>query len=452
MLHRSRRLVPAIVLGTLGLGAVAMAADTATEDLRGQISALQAKVDALEAKQISAQDVDATVRQVLNDAETRSQLMAAEGFTAGYNKGKFLVQSADGNFVLNPALQFQARYVGNYQDGGLNADSAYNDGFEIRRMKLGFSGNAISPDLTYNFVWTTLNGTGDGTGGNLSLEDAWARYKFAPDFAVFGGQFKDFFMHEGNVSSKRYLAVDYSLLDLALGNDGNTKYVQGVGLAWETQQVRASIAYHDGGASQNTYFADYNGVKWGITGRAEAMLQGDKWAQYDDFTALGNKSDLLVLGAGFDLTQRAGSNVLFHAADVQWEPQSIAGLSVYGAYVATWTDNTVVDTVNTYNYGFLAQAGYLLNDKLEVFGRYDIIFRDDNGLEGEVDPVQEFTVGMNYYINGHNAKFTADLGFLPEGTGGVASTSGLNAIGYGATDSTSRDPQIVARIQFQLLL
>src|ERR1035437_2263108 len=95
------------LVGAIGVsGAVAMAADATTQDLQAQVNALQAKVEALEAKQLSTKDVDDTVRRILADADTRSQLLAAEGFTAGYDKGKFLIQSADGSFIMQPMVQF----------------------------------------------------------------------------------------------------------------------------------------------------------------------------------------------------------------------------------------------------------------------------------------------------------------------------------------------------------
>jgi len=64
--------------------------------------------------------------RVLRDADRRSQLLQAEGFTAGYNNGKFIIQSADGNFLLHPWLQFQFRSTTNARDnaGGGDAPNA----------------------------------------------------------------------------------------------------------------------------------------------------------------------------------------------------------------------------------------------------------------------------------------------------------------------------------------
>lgn len=461
MLQRTRRFIPTMVLGAVGVsGALALAADSATDDLKAQISALQAKVEALEAKQVSSADVDATVSRVLADADSRSQLMASEGFTAGYNSGKFLIQSADGSFVLNPQLQFQERYIANYrEDVKEDGNSSWEDGFEIRRMKLGFGGSAITPDLTYLFVWaTSRNQTGTFANtsnnnkdtsvgaGTLSLEDAWVRYRFASEWAVYGGQFKDPWNHTNNVSSKRYMAADYGLVDQLLG-DGQTFYVQGVGLAWETKPLRAQFAFHDGANSANSNFANQT-YDYGVTGRGEWQISGDNWKQYDQFTALGNKSDLLVAGVGGDYSSGDTKNVLFHSADLQWDPIAAPGLALFGEYIGQAV-NANDDTPNAYNYGFLVQAGYLLTQRWEVFGRYDLTMLDSNALPPDtVNDIHEITTGVNYYVNGHAAKFTADVTYLPNGTGGQSA----DGLGILPTSKTSDEAEVVFRVQFQLLL
>src|SRR5688572_2927648 len=66
----------------------AVGAEPTQAELIQQIEALRAKVEALEANQSAATQrldsraVDATVNSVLRDAESRSQLLQAQGFTA----------------------------------------------------------------------------------------------------------------------------------------------------------------------------------------------------------------------------------------------------------------------------------------------------------------------------------------------------------------------------------
>ena len=447
--------LPAMVAGALGVGAVgsvARGAEPTADELMKQIEQLQAKVQQLETtqeKSLNARDVDATVDRVLRDAERRSQLMQMEGFTAGYDDG-FKLRSADGNFLMQIYTQFQFRNVTNFTDSpavfdadddiiGFSDDEKVQNGFEVRRMKFGFKGNAFTPDLTYNFRWETAE-----NGGGVTLEEATVQYQFSDQMAVRAGQWKDDWTHEETTSSSRQLAVDRSLLNELVGG-GPTDFVQGVMLVVNPQDSawRANVAYHDGANTDNTDWQENTGgnsitggPNFGVSGRGEWKFMGN-WKSYDDFSALNNDDALLVVGAGVDFTQAGDDNLWFHTIDVQWE--SSGGLSAYGAYVANWADT---DPDDVYNWGFLGQVGYLFNDTTEVFGRLDYTKFDFDTVTGE-DDFWEATVGLNYYWRGHAAKFSVDFTWLFNG-----SPTDVTGIGVLASD----DDEFLLRAQFQLLL
>lgn len=458
MTNPKRRTVPALMAGALGLGgALALAAEPTQQELLSQLQELQAKVAAMEAKQVNTQDVDSTVASVLADADRRSQLMQVEGFTAGYNKGKFVIQSADGNFTLNPWLQFQFRSVWNMyeqdEDVSGDDDDESDSGYEIARMKFGFAGNVFSPDIQYAFNWDS-----DTDGGGVYLQDAYVRNRIADAWAIRSGQFKDPVHHEELVSSKRQLAADRSLLNEVLGG-GTTGRVQGVSVIYDDGgNVRAEVALHDGANSANTNFQDdftyfdddgdlieVQRPDFGVGGRVEWMVSGDNWAAYEDFTAMGNDSDILVAGAGGDWTQMGDNDVYAHTLDVQWE--NSGGLGVYAAYVAALTElgDEIGGEDSFYDMGLLLQAGYMLNEQWEIFGRYDVIVFDDNRLSAaDEDTFNEITVGVNYYLHGHGAKITIDGFYLLDGTPTSAEDIGI-------LDSGEED-QFGVRAQFQLLI
>ncbi len=466
MSHSLRWLVPALVVGGLVAGgSYARAADPSVQELQAQLRQLQAKVDALEARQsASAKEIDETVAAIIRDADRRSQLMSMEGFTAGYTSDKgFVLQSADGAYLLHPYIQFQFRHTTDWRaDQKVTGNGDSQDGFEVRRLKLGFEGN-YGQDLTYAFQWATSSTT-----GALALEDAWAKYKFADNWFVRAGQFKDPFARESLVSAARQLTADRSLLNNIL--EGNDNYIQGVSLIYDNNdRFRSEVALTDGFGSANTNFTDpattlfdgststnpntANSYTWGVAGRAEYMILGDpktSWKQYNAFSALGNKTDLLIAGAASDLSQSGDTNAWYHTVDLQWEPEAVKGLSVYGAGVGryTWIEGnpTATGHDNFYDYGFLAQAGYLLNKQWEPFVRYDYTHLGSDFAEAAVEKdLHEITTGVNYYIVGHNAKFTADVTYLPNG-------SPIDAPGLGILKQTNSDSQWVGRIQFQLVL
>jgi hypothetical protein len=470
----SKRAVRAIVsaaaaIGSVGAwvgggGSVANAAAPAAaeggpsqQELMDQINALKAQVDRLQATQQSQQDrltaaeVDATVDSVLRDADRRSQLLQAQGFTAGYDKGKFKIQSEDGNFVLNPNIQLQARYVYNYREEDaadtFEGDATNESGFEIRRMKLAFEGNVFSPNTKYKFQWAT-----NRAGGALTLEEAAVSHRFGESpYAVKFGQYKDVTFHEEITSSKRQLAVDRSMANEQLAG-GITDYIQGVAVVWddgaEGLPLRGEFGYTDGPNSDNTNFVDGGGSAnfgvanpdYGAYGRLAYLAMGD-WKAYDDFTAMKNTSDLLVLGAGAFYAEAGGGNAIFHTVDAQAELMGRLGL--YAAYYGVRVEPGDDGGEPSYDLGGVAQAGYMLTDKLEGFGRYSLVKFDDAG--DDEDTFNEFTAGVNYYFSGHAAKLTVDAVWLPDG-------APSNDTGIGQLDPDADEEQFMVRGQFQLLL
>jgi hypothetical protein len=214
--------------------------------------------------------------------------------------------------------------------------------------------------------------------------------------------------------------------------------VQGVALLFNPKEgnFRGELSFHDGADTDNTNFQD-DGENFGISARAEFAVNGN-FKGYDDFSAMGNEEDVLVIGAGVNFTQTGDANTYFHTVDVQWEPTAVKGLGVYAAYLGQYVDG---DGDDVYNWGLVGQAGFMVNDQLEPFVRAGWISFDDT-ISSD-DDLLEFTVGANYYLKGHNAKVTIDLTYLPDG-----SPSAESGIGVLAGDDT----QIIVRGQFQLWL
>ncbi len=448
-----RSTIPALLAGAIGFGAASAlgAEPSSTQDLQAQIRDLQTKVAQLQAQQpapaaapaLNAHDVDATIAAVLADAERRSQLLAESGsFLAGFEKGKFLLQTADKAFVFHPWLQFQLRNATLARDkfaGGSDYD--VQNGFEVRRMKLGFDGNLFSKDLTYLFSWA-----GNRSGGGLALEEAWIKYAFAESFALRAGQMKDPVMHEGLTSSKRLLASERSYLENRLGNGDN--FIQGVALIYAHGKLQSEVAFTDGSGSANTNFEDRptNGTDFGVAGRVQYAVMGD-WKSYEDFSALGTKDRLFVVGGGADWTQSGDSGVLQYTADAQYETPG--GLGAYGAFIGRFSSNAAAAAGADMNdWGAMGQVAYLVpNTQWEPFVRYDFTHFDGKQYAPAVEnDVHEITVGANYYFQGHSAKLTLDGSWLPNGVPANQADGGADILANPGNNI------FVLRVQFQLLI
>jgi hypothetical protein len=437
----------AAVAGTLTLGAATAWAVEPTQTER--IQALEAQVAELRASQAqNTQDLAATIDRVLRDAEQRSQLLAAGGgMGAGYD-GTFYIEGQ--GWRIQPGAHFQFRTVADFRDEGDDdglVDSLTDDtefGFEVRRMKLSLECHALSPDLTYSFVWAT-----DREGGGMFLEDAEVKYMFADLWYVRGGQYKDPVYHEELVSSKRQLAADRSLMNELLAG-GVTDRTQGVSLIYggydANTPLYVEVMFHDGLNQDNTNYTDH-AFEWGAAGRIEYRAMGD-WKSYKDFSAQRNKENLLVIGAGIDYSDaEVDGEVLTAAIDAQFETDK---LGVFGAIVLQAVDETLTPTGDDWtNWGIVLQAGWMLNPAWELFGRYDVTAFDEDVIPSE-DTFHEFTVGVNYFCGdngsaGHRAKFTVDLTYLPSGS--PSEQTGLGILGSGTDED-----EWVFRGQFQLVL
>lgn len=398
------------------------------EDLRAQIRQLQLDRTA----SLSTADVNRTISQVIHDADRRSQLLVdSAGFLGGWQDDKFWIRSADGNYSLSPGIFFQFRSVTTLNDHD-GADQSDN-GFEVRRLKLSFEGTAISKKLYYNFLWGT-----DRKTGQLVNEEAYVRYSLTDHWNLKAGSYKEFIYHETGMSSRLKMAVDVSLPAQYLFN--GDVYSQGVEAAYEGQSLRAALGFSDGYGSVNTNFQDppVNNFNFGVYGRANYKVFGD-WRSYSDHTALGNKKDLLVIGAGADLSQSGDANLVRHAIDGLWETGPFA---VFTSFIGRYNDPGNSDS--RWDWGALGQVAYLFNAQWEIFGRYSYLALDSNTATGKEDSFHELTLGVNYYLRKHSAKITVDVGYLPNG-----SPSDLDGIGVLANDGGN---EIVIRGQFQLFL
>lgn len=444
MLLRVAKLVLAAAVST---GAVAGAADLAPapapthDDLRREIESLQTRIREIEVRQavVSEQQVQETVDRVLADAERRSQLFAAEGFTAGWDNG-FVLRSSDGAYVLRPGMLLQFRNVTDYRE---NADADGDDdiqhGFEIRRALLIFQGNAISPNLGYFFQWEW------GKNGNSQLLDAFVTYKI-PDtkLVLKAGQYFDPVGPELRDGPPRRLAVEPSVADFLIAG-GREDRVQGASIIYGAYAPEAptylEFMVHDGMASKNTDYTDVN-ANFGVAGRAEVKCFGD-WPSYRDFTAASNKNDLLVFGVGADYTDAPNASTLLAQADAQWEPGKLA---LFGSLLMRYTDARNTAAEEAFDFGGVAQAAYLFSDRCEGFVRYSLTQFDEAPVDAD-DTIHEICVGTNYYVvpsAPHRAKVTVDLTYLPNGA--PASLKPFSIAG--GTD----DAEVVLRAQFQLFL
>lgn len=452
--------------------------------LAGSVLSLAAPAMA-DTQAVSRDEVRALVAEMMTDANSRSSLLQGGG-TAGHDAKGFFLASGDGKFRLNVGGFTQTTYYVNSRDdtavGTLN--NQIEPGFQIKRARLEFTGNVVTPDLTFGLSEELSSTSSDNDGGQASLKDAWWDYAFGNGWYMKGGQFKLNFLREENIRDTYQLASERSSVNSVFTQDRS----QGFEFGYRDEQWRFILNFNDGLNSDNTPFSGAGplGIStlpeadFGITFRAEWNFMGSI-DTLKDFTSKPDGEWAGQVGAAVHYQQSANAETdgtgaagtgaftdlsyLSYTVDLQLEG---AGFNGFIAFVGSSTEGRpglvpAGEEDSADDYGLVAQIGYRWND-FEPFVRYDGLFLDDDAEAGRsfvtsVDTdstLNFFTFGFNYYCAGHAAKFTLDAvvaleannfttsGGLPVGTGNfLSNTSGLL--------SDSNDGQVVVRFQFQLM-
>jgi hypothetical protein len=466
---RTSILLAAVVVSSMSLPLFADdAASPQKDETAEEIAAIKAKITQLEATEKEAdarrQDAEArletkvTSESLALQGVRSDQLLTSEGFTAGYSDGRFLVQSADGNFLLHAWAHMQVRDVTldrkDEQGSAKHPRDEIDNGFEIRQLRVGADGNMYSPNLTYFVNWATqrtssaaaVSGATPSTtggkvtvsnslGGGLVLQQAWLKYKCPESpFAIKLGEMKDPLLHEQIVDTRFQQVAERSITaDIFANGDDFTEAATVIYDAGKFLRIEAGINH--GMRSANTNFLDYpnnggyNQFDYGAVGRVEYKIMG-RWKDYPQVGAVDTKEPLLVVGAGADYSERGHDGQVVAVADIMYADQN--GFSFSGEFVDRYTThnfgyyiqsptganinagNPAVAGKATNEYAIVGQAGYIINKHLEPFGRYEFIHLQGTPA-GSRNWIQAVAAGANYYFHGHRLKITAEVLYLPEG-------------------------------------
>jgi len=402
--------------------------------------------------QQSSDEVRAVVAEMLNDADSRSSLLA----DAGHDSKGFNI-SGEG-FTLRVGGQIQFRYLMNFRDDentvGARAGDDFESGFQTRRTKLWFHGNIINEHWKYKLVGAFNKGS-----GAFELEDAYVSYDFSNGFYAKWGQFKAPFLHEETVSDSKQLAVERSIANAIFNQD----WSQGVELGYKADAWKFQAAFTDGLATRNTDFTSDAESDWALTGRAEFLIKG-KWDQFEDFTSRQGGDFGALVGAAVHYQDSANSanpgdvdqQYLGYTADASLEGD---GWNGYAAFMGRHVDSRgpvgAGDNPDFDDFGLVVQAGVYVAADTEIFARWDAVFLDEDRVADGDDNFHFLTVGLNQYYAGHAANASVDVVYAFNETTNLVGASALANQGFPSTSSgllgDSKDGEVVVRLQFQLL-
>lgn len=437
-----------------------------------------------------AEEIKSLVREVLADAATRASLLE-NALVAGHSGQFFFLASEDGNYFLRIEGLLQGRFIYNHRETSPdlvlspeagNAGGDRNEaGFEIARTKLEFSGHVGSPRLQYLVRIGVDREDNEVLGERVVLG-----YQFTDDLTLWGGEDKAPFLREEITGPAQQLAVERSLMNEIF----TAGYVQGLWITWHAlEEISLAVSINDGfrsgeadneansvnliatnpKATHKPFFDDR--ADFAITARADFKAAGD-WRQWEDFSAWPDEELAVFVGVAthFELGDGESGSVNELNEDDDFLVWTLDGSMEWGGFnlfaaiagFHTGLDGSASDIINNLDmYGAVIQAGYMvIPAKLEPFARFEWIDLDGNIDEGDdTDQMVLLTLGANYYLNRHRAKFTFDVLWLfnqlPDSEwlgiqSNFANDAGLGALGL-RQDQFRRDNQVVIRGQFQVL-
>jgi len=439
-----RNHLTATAFSIAGLGLMAPAQGDQIADMQAQIDSLRTQLGQVQTTQGEnwlnerrAEEVKGLIMEVLSDADTRASLVN-DGAVAGHDGEHFFVASPDGAFALYLSGQLDFRYVYNNQD--VTTSDEDEGGFDTRRAKVKFDGHISSPKIKYHVQLARDYGS---SAGDIILEEYDFSYDYSDNLTVAAGLMKLPFLREELVSSANQLAVERS----STNEFFTLNRAEGIKLTYGEDNWTLNVMVSDGA---NTGLSGPYGQssEFAATARFDIALEGDL-AQGGDFTGWEGEGQSIILGGAYHLELGDGQNggtADYNAFTVDGSYEN-DGLNLYGAYIVGEVDPDASAASDRDMNGFVVQGGIdVVPDKVEIFGRWEFI---DGDVSGE-DDFDAYTVGANFYINGHATKFTVDALFLNEDLP-TSNPFGASAGGSGLGLLTGTEDEMAIRSQFQVL-
>ena len=414
---------------------------------------------------------------------------------AGYDHG-FFIQTDDHNFrlAIGGVLQVRYEYARHHADDAdfttkplPQGDTENSSGFDIRRARINFTGNAFSPNLFYRFEGDFY---GSSTGG-FTVTDAYRRLRqvFNDHIKIRCGAFKTPFTkaeqtHDANLQLERSevnfpfdpqrslgvslfgdIITDHLGYEINANDGAKTNTLRYVDTASTVTTITTtttpsynldnrpafySRVNHAGDGGTENDFTDEADLRKDTSSFAWLLGGAVGYESQNSSAATFPQNSLPIVGLGSNdspgFLKAYSLNGDVYRGTLDWSAK-YQGMSINtAAYFQQINANPFAGSATAglpygpskssfFQQGYSAQVSYmLLPRRFEVVGRAGILLD-----EGDPNMAEFYTLGANYYLYGNNAKILADLNYTPEAAYTDASTLQIN-----------NTQEIVLRVQFQL--
>jgi phosphate-selective porin len=350
------------------------------------------------------------IRETLFISLCAAGLLLAADAGAQEDTGTIVVKPAGKEVSLSLGGLIQAQ--GDFGDRGDDRFADANDRFYLRRARLNASGHFME-DFDFRLEMDLAGSLGNTTGYRAQMTDGYINWSHYAAANVRAGQLKTPFGFEQLYADPRLLTIERSLV-----NDRLTLSRQiGVQLGGDLLDKRLSYAvgsFNGNGTNTNANDNDKfmwagrlaavpvkagtagSPVTWSVAGNAfstedTALAQPSEF-RFDSTPATAGNDNLFTgkrKGYGVDTQLLIGPFELWaEALQVRWEA----------------TGGRPRPTLDSK--GFYVQAAlYVVPKKFQVVAKYETF---DPNSDASKDDTNTTTVGLNYYIKGHDLKVMLD--------------------------------------------
>ncbi|MGQ0554267.1 MAG: porin [Planctomycetota bacterium] len=438
------RVLPAALLAALAWlpsSASAQATDASSvETAILDVLLAQGLIDQTQYEQLlaMAREKVADSRGEIDLIEGRLERLRAAAVTVdGGAPGKLLFRSPDGKWSLGLKGRIQARVISQKDDApnidsntDLDTESGVN--FSTPRVRLGFEGQAGAENVKYKLEWDmsttgTLNaGAAAGAANAFNLRHAFVDWGFENGLSLRFGQSKFPFGREENISSGNIALMDRSLASnrfapayepmamlFGTGNGGEYEYY-------------AAVSNGDGRSINNNDGDSENGVRKGVrfvwnavgtplkadgpafqtvdSGETKVSF-GASWMKNDNAVDIATKGAITAAGGLASVTDSESLGLDVQAMSGPW------------SILAEWFDRKEdrLGLPGQRDDGQTLQVGYFLDPHVwEIVARVSRLDASATanaptaGVLNNTDS-KELTLGLNRYVDGHNAKWMFDV-------------------------------------------
>lgn len=365
---------------------------------------------------------------------------------ASYGKKGFRLESSDGNFQTNLQWRAQLRFTQPNRSDPRQVDDfeARDEGtFEARRLRMKIGGHGYRPWLKYYFevdLQPTRSSGSSSAGSSARVIDWRIDVAKCEEFGIRAGQWKIDYNRERVDSSGRQQFVERSIVNRVFTVDRQV----GVGFRGRLfAGTGADIRYYAGAftgggrgvVNDDRHLMYITRLQWNFLGRDLPLRQTDveRTKEPTASFAIGGathtgRATRWSSGGGGNLD---GFDSVSSSANAQHRiHQAVAELAFKHQGFSSQSEfhwKSITDKSMAYGmrgresdlYGLYTQVGYFFNEiwdgvpeELELAARYAWV-REPNEMTRFIDNQrQEFTIGANWFIAGHNNKITLDFSYL----------------------------------------